>query len=117
MIILKTTEGAICGGYTSKNWDGSSKYTDDIVAFVFNMTERYNCNHTQNAIITHTDGFEFGNAILGVRSDTTLNQHNKGYCWTGKDKYYDIEGDVSPLTNQKNYFTCEQLEVYKVVYN
>jgi hypothetical protein len=23
LIILKTSEGALCGGYTSKNWDGS----------------------------------------------------------------------------------------------
>jgi hypothetical protein len=23
LIVLKTTLGAICGGYTSKNWDGS----------------------------------------------------------------------------------------------
>jgi hypothetical protein len=22
LIVLKTTEGAICGGYTSMNWDG-----------------------------------------------------------------------------------------------
>jgi hypothetical protein len=115
LIILKTTEGAICGGYTSKNWDGSGKYTDDIDAFVFNMTQRYNCNHTQKAIYTWHNGFYFGNGILMVRSDTTLNQHNQGYCWTGKGYYYDIEGDVSPLTNQKYNFTCAQLEVYKVV--
>ena len=52
LIILKTTQGAICGGYTSKNWDGSSKYTDDIDAFVFNMTQRYNCNDRTGAIFT-----------------------------------------------------------------
>ena len=99
MIILKTTEGAICGGFTSKNWDGGQKYTDDIDAFVFNMTQRYNCNNTQKAINTSSNGFEFGSDILSVTSDTTLNQHNEGWCWTGKHNYYDIEGDVSPLTN------------------
>ncbi len=26
LLILKTTEGAKCGGYTSKNWDGSAKW-------------------------------------------------------------------------------------------
>ena len=73
LIILKTTEGAICGGYTSKNWDGSDKYTDDIDAFVFNMTQRYNCNESERAIYTHLYGFCFGLDILGVISDTTLN--------------------------------------------
>ena len=116
LIILKTTQGAICGGYTSKNWDGSNKYTDDIDAFVFNMTQRYNCNHTQMAICTQLNGFCFGNSILLLTSDTTLNEHNEGYCKTGKGRFYDIEGDVSPLTNQKTQFTCAQLEVYKVIY-
>ncbi len=117
LIILKTTQGAICGGYTSKNWDGSVKWTDDIDAFVFNMTQRYNCNNTERAIHTWNNGFFFGSSILRVISDTTLNQHNQGWCRTGKQYYYDIEGDVSPLTNQKDRFTCAQLEVYKVVYN
>ena len=107
----------MCGGYTSKNWDGSENYTDDIDAFVFNMTQRYNCNTTTHAIDPPPNGFKFGNGILEVRSDTTLNQHREGRCWTGKDRFYDIEGDVSPLTNQKMRFTCAQLEVYKVVYN
>ena len=60
LIILKTSEGAICGGYTSKNWDGGRNYTDDIDAFVFNMTQRYNCNQSQNAIYTQPYGFGFG---------------------------------------------------------
>ena len=63
----------MCGGYTSKNWDGSGKYTDDIDAFVFNMTQRYNCNQSQKAIFTYSNGFDFGNRILRVRSDTKLN--------------------------------------------
>jgi hypothetical protein len=40
LIILKTTEGVICGGYTSKNWN-SNWYTHDNDAFVFNMTQMY----------------------------------------------------------------------------
>jgi hypothetical protein len=116
LIILKTTQGAVCGGYISKNWDGSGMMTDDIDAFVFNMTQRYNCNHTQRAIYTRSNGFEFGNGILAVISYTALNEHNQGCCFTGKGCYYDIEGDLSPLTNQKGNFTCAQLEVYKVLY-
>ncbi len=81
------------------------------------MKQRYNCNQSKRAIYTYNTGFMFGSDILSVISDTTLNQHNHGVCWTRKDRYYDIEGDASPLTNQKDYFTCAQLEVYKVIYN
>ena len=116
LIILKTTQGAICGGYTSKNWDGIGKYTDDIDAFVFNMTQKYIPNNHHNAIYTWSSGFGFGNGILLLTSASTLNNHNEGRCYTGKNRDYDIEGDVSPLTNQKNSFTCAELEVYKVLY-
>ena len=63
------------------------------------MTQRYNCNQSQKAIYTDKNGFIFGSNILGVKSATTLNQDEKGWCHTGKDRFYDIEGDVSPLTN------------------
>jgi hypothetical protein len=106
----------VCGGYTSKNWDGSDKYTDDIDAFLFNMTQKYIPNNNHYAIYTVSDGFRFGYHILSLTSDSTLNNHNEGWCKTGKGRYYDIEGDVSPLTNQKDLFTCGELEVYKVVY-
>jgi hypothetical protein len=101
LIILKTTEGAVCGGYTSKNLDGSNQWTEDKDAFVFNLAQRYNPNNTQCAIFTCSNGFTFGNNILRVTSDNTLNQFNQGRSKTGKQWYYDIEGDVSPLTNQK----------------
>ena len=116
LIILKTTDAAICGGYTSKNWDGSGKWTDDIDAFVFNMTQKYIPNNHQNAIYNYPNGFCFGEQILLLISTSTLNNHNEGRCYTGKQYYYDIEGDVSPLTNQKGGFTCAELEVYKVLY-
>ncbi len=118
LIILKTNQGAICGGFTSKNWDGSNKWTEDNDAFVFNMTQRYNCNNISKAIDPPKNGFKFGYWMLALRSDSVLNQQNQGWCYTGKGNYYDIEkADVSPLTNQNNNFTCAQLEVYKLIFN
>jgi hypothetical protein len=80
------------------------------------MTQKYIPNNYQYAIYNPPNGFSFGGSILGVTSYGTLNKHNEGVCFTGKDNYYDIEGDVSPLTNQEDFFTCGELEVYKVVY-
>jgi hypothetical protein len=57
LIILKTSEGAICGGYTSKNWDDRGNWTDDIDAFVFNTTRKYISNDSQKAICTSPRGF------------------------------------------------------------
>lgn len=57
LIILKTTEGAICGGFTSKNWDSTGKFTEDNDAFVFNLTQKYSLNNNQTAIANITNGF------------------------------------------------------------
>jgi hypothetical protein len=79
------------------------------------MKEKYIPNNYDKAIYTTTYGFYFGDWILGVFGDP-LNGYHNGRCWTGKANYYNIEGDVSPLTNQKERFTIAELEVYKVVY-
>jgi hypothetical protein len=81
------------------------------------MKEKYIPNDYDRAIYTFSSwvAFEFGNNILGVWGNP-LNGYNNGRCYTGKWRGYDIEGNVSPLTNQKDYFTIADLEVYKVVY-
>jgi len=33
-----------------------------------------------------------------------LNENPIGHCNTGKSNYYDIEGDLSPLTGEKKHF-------------
>ena len=77
----------------------------DTDAFVFNMNTKYTPNNYDKAISTLPSGFSFGDGILAVTGDT-LNTDNGGWCYTGKGRYYDISGDVSPLTNQKERFTC-----------
>ena len=84
MIILDTTQGAKCGGYTSNNWDGTYSFKTDNDAFVFNMTQRFNCNQSQKSIFTTQNGFMFGDSILLVTSSSALNQQNQGWCYTGK---------------------------------
>ena len=116
LIILKTSKGAICGGYTSKDWNGSGSYTNDLDAFVFNMNTKFIPINYDQAILTYSDGFSFGDDVLTLKGEP-LNKQNAGTCYKGKNKGYDIEGDVSPLTNEEFCFTCEELEVYKVVYD
>jgi hypothetical protein len=97
IVLVKATNNAICGSFTSIEWDGSGGYRRDTEAFVFNLNTKYlPCNYG-NTIFRRSDGFEFGRGILSVEG-STLNSNNAGYCWTGKSRYYDIEGEVSPLT-------------------
>lgn len=70
------------------------------------MTKKYTLNKPDWAIFNYQNGgLCFGSAMLKIIGNP-LNKENLGYCRTGKDRGYDIEGDESPLTNQKNNFTC-----------
>ena len=75
-------------------------------AFVFNMENKYFTNNNDRALFTDKFGFSFGDYILTVTGNM-LNSHNAGSCKTGKKHFYNILGEVSPLTKQKDNFTCE----------
>jgi hypothetical protein len=116
IVLVKTKLGAICGGFASKSW-ASGSYSNDNAAFVFNLNEKFIPSNYDNAIYLQNNGFNFGNAILAVAGDQ-LNADNAGYCNVGTNNYYNISGDSSgksPLTGEKDRFTCAELEVYKVV--
>ena len=80
------------------------------------MEKKYTPNDSSYAIHTYTNGFCFGGCILAING-AQLNAENQGWCDTGSDNYYDVEGeDMSQLTRQKDKFTCTDLEVYKVLF-
>ena len=65
LIILKTLEGKICGGFTSKSWGDWDRYMSDADAFVFNMDEKYTPTNNDLAIYKYPDGgFGFGCEVL-----------------------------------------------------
>ena len=82
---------------------------------MFNLTQKYTPQNYDKAIKTFYNGFSFGNGALKIEGET-LNGDWLGACKTGKDTEYNFEGEMSPLTHEKNSFTCAQLEVYKVIY-
>jgi hypothetical protein len=82
---------------------------------VFNVDHKYTPNNFDKAVFMYSNGFSFGHLIL-LLTGNMLNNNNEGRCLTGKSNYYHIEGDVSPLTGEKEKFTCAELELYQVIY-
>jgi hypothetical protein len=98
LILLKTTNNAICGGFTTVNWENSHDWKRDTEAFVFNSNTKFIPNNYDKAISTMINGFCFGECILLLRGDK-LNENADARCYTGKSRHYDIEGYYSPLTD------------------
>jgi hypothetical protein len=117
---VKTKQGAIIGGFTTKSWGPyTGKYTVDDAAFIFNMNQRFNQTNGNHSIYLQDDGFCFGMNMFSVRG-SQLNQDNAGYNYHDNTTWgYDIPKDSSgksSLTGEAgNKFTAVELEVFKVV--
>ncbi len=84
VIIIKTTKGRICGGYTTAAWKNPKSWTVqvDSEAFVFSLEKLavYVCLDSKSAVMhCAKQGPTFGNALqVGVYGDP-MNKENSGY--------------------------------------
>ena len=63
--MVKTKQGAIIGGFTTKSWGPyPGCYTVDDAAFIFNMNQRFNQTNGKYSIRLRDDGFEFGSNMF-----------------------------------------------------
>ncbi len=75
---MKTKQGAIIGGFTSKSWGPNpGSFTIDADAFIFNMNQRFNQTTGSASIHLIGDGLMFGNEMFSVRG-SPLNKDNYG---------------------------------------
>ena len=56
LIILQTSEGKICGGFTTKTWGNYDGYLSDSDAFVFNIDNKYTPSNNDKAIYALNNG-------------------------------------------------------------
>jgi hypothetical protein len=59
-MIIKTSQGAICGGYTSQKWIEQPSVVEDNDAFVFNLSQKFTPNDHKKAVRIYSNGLGFG---------------------------------------------------------
>jgi len=76
---MKTKQGAIIGGFTTKSWGPhTGSFTVDDAAFIFNMNQRFNQTTGKHSIYLCNDGFCFGSNMFAVTA-SQLNRENAGW--------------------------------------
>ena len=123
LVIIKTTEGKIFGGFTSKKWDSKSSYYEDKDAFLFCLNSKkiiWIDDCYSKAIYTDANnGPVFGKGYDIFISDLcTKNEESYSklkYCYGTKDqiitKNYLLENNYDNLDLKKSYSTTGNFKV------
>ena len=108
LVVMKTTDSDIIGGFTKNNWLDDERYHDDAEAFLFNLNllRRYPILKTKDAIYAGKAYF----AVFG-RSDLVIQSPNS--CISIFPSSYS-GGAQLELTNGKRNFQLKELEVFNV---
>jgi hypothetical protein len=125
LIVIKTTNSYIFGGYTEADWSGKG-WKNDPNAFLFSLTNKENkflkiyCNRTLKAIYANSntgpifgsfDIFVSDNSNLNKKSTSNLGNHFK------HPNFRDDSKETKTFLAGSEKFTVEELEVYTLSKN
>ena len=121
LMIIKTTENYVFGGYTKANWTCDGNYVADESAFIFSLINKWNkpqfmeVKDSNKAINCDIDyNLSFGNDIfIHDSSKTTV----YSYSNLGKNYKYndDVDVEYQPYYNLagSHRFQVKEIEVFK----
>ena len=116
LVIIKTKDNRIIGGFSSKSWSSEDKYIEDNEAFLFNEFYKFNLNSKNNEYAcfhNKEEGPHFGKNALIV-SNNCLKDYSKNICRkddTYQFKMYNLIGK----TGESN-LKIKDYEVYHVIF-
>ena len=123
LVVIKTSTGQVCGGYTSVAWSKNTGFKSDSSAAVFSVDNKlkYPCLiHSEAVYHYSSNGPSFGNFLFEIFCDP-MNKINCSICSTRPEELarYNVDLDSSGcsiLTGQKDSFTCAEIEIYLVTF-
>lgn len=124
ILLLKTSKGRICGGFTLVSWSDGGGFKQDSEAKLFSLNpfKVFPVKKKEHAVFhSGTDGPNFGQPHLALFREP-MNGEKKCVCHFNESKYYEIGADDdgnSELTGEGNpdkLFTCQECEIYQVLF-
>ena len=111
LIIIKSTNNYIFGGYSSVEWKCDGKWYSDNNSFIFSFytKQKYGVqNNSQNHIYGWKNYFQFGNDIRIYDKCTSTNNNCVGKVFYNSPDNYQLNG------GNRN-FTVSSFEVYEII--
>lgn len=116
LVIIKTNDNRIIGGFSSKSWSSEDKNIEDDEAFLFSDFQKYNLNSKNNkyaCVHNKEEGPHFGKNALIV-SNNCLKDYSNNIC--GKDDTYQFKKFNLIQKNGESNFKIKDYEVYHVIF-
>ena len=116
LILIKSKEGFIVGGYTPLNWDEHSGWIKDDQTFVFSFSK----NKIYRKISKNSDSIwctKYGPyfAEIGFREKGKKNM-SQGYFYYSKNLYFENFNEIIPNEGKDKYFDVEEVEIYNILF-
>ena len=124
---IKTTEGKIFAGYTSRLWTYNG-FTKDNKAFIFSFNDnlKYDIYKPEKATYYNENSFRFGSQDIEISNNCTTNTNS--YLRSGSyiyddqsykyyiNNYYLYNNGMSGGSDNSVYFKVDSYEVYQPIY-
>ena len=115
LILIKSEDEIIFGGFTKKNWNGDCifKYDDDCFLFSFYPLKIYDIKKNKTAIYCNKNyGPCFGSITMAVKDNFF---GNGGWCCSSfLSNFENYETDYE-INKGNNEFKIEEIEIYQII--
>ena len=115
LIMIKSNDEVIFGGFTKQNWDGNCifKFDNDCFLFSFCPLKIYQIKKDKKAIYCNKKyGPCFGSVTLGINDNFLA---NGGWCCSSFLSNFDEYEKDYELSKGENEFKIEEMEIYQVI--
>ncbi len=117
LVLFKTSEGYIFGGYTPLNWDKYSGWKKDSKTFTFSLTNKKVFRKKNENTKSIYCGTEVGPwfPFIGPRDSGKYNMSQGEFCYYNEDdNYFNNFEEIIPNEKKDKFFDLDEVEVYKI---
>ena len=116
LVLIKSSENFIIGGYTPINWDNESGWLKDDETFVFSLTNGKvfrKASKSTDSIWCTKYGPYF--AEIGFRERGKKNM-SQGYFLYSTTLYFEKFNEIIPNEKKDRFFDVDEVEIYNIIF-
>ena len=119
LILIKSNEGFIIGGYTPLNWDKDGKWKKDDNTFLFSLTKNKVFKKKEQSKISIYCGKNTGPffAFIGFneKGKANMSQGRFAYKFNETELIFQDFNEIIPNERKSKFFDVEEVEIYKIM--